>query len=357
MKAHRTYIAPAALGLFDAQDRLAQIQAMGDPLAALDRVMDWTIFTPVLARIPRAEPKAPGGRPAYEPRLMFKILVLQSLYGLGDEQTQFQILDRRSFHHFLGLSEADGVPDQNTIREFREKLTQAKLFDELFAAFNARLTEQGFLTRQGQIVDASFVEVPRQRNRRPENAAIKRGEVPAGWEQDEKRLAHKDLDARWTQKNEQNYYGYKDHVVADLESKLIVRAEVTAASAHDSQALDALTCPGDPETWADSAYSGANCQAILEGKGIAAHICEKGTRGHELTKGQKRSNRTKSRHRVRVEHIFAFMTGSMRAMFQRCIGYARNRSCILLANLVYNMARTEQIIRLKLLGRGTPKLT
>ena len=356
MKTPMAYIQPADLGLFDAQNRREQIQKMGDPLAALDAVMDWTIFVPVLERIPRAEPKAPGGRPAYEPLRMFKILVLQSLYGLSDEQAQFQILDRRSFHHFLGLSEADLVPDQNTIREFREKLTQAELFGELFAAFNVRLAEKGFITRKGQIIDASFVEVPRQRNRRLENAAIKRGEVPAGWEQDRKRLAHKDLDARWTKKNEQSYYGYKDHVVADLESKLIVRTEVTTASEHDSQALDSLTRPGDPETWADSAYTGANCEAILERKGIAAHICEKGTSGHELTRRQQRSNRAKSRHRARVEHIFGFMTGSMRALFQRCIGFVRNRSRILLANLVYNMARTEQIIRLKLWGRRTPKL-
>jgi transposase, IS5 family len=356
MKAHKGYIKPAALGLFDAQNRLAQVQDMGDPLSALSAVMDWTLFLPVLERIPSVTPKAPGGRPAYEPLMMFKILVIQSLYGLSDEQTQFQILDRRSFHHFLGLSQADAVPDQNTIREFREKLTKAELFAQLFAAFNTRLTDQGFITRKGQIIDASFVEVPRQRNSRAENKAIKGGALPAGWEKDAKRLAHKDLDARWTQKNEVNFYGYKDHVVADLESKLIVRAEVTAASQHDSQALDSLTCPGDPETWADSAYTGQNCQAILEGKGIAAHICEKGTRGHELTPGQKRSNRAKSRKRVRVEHIFAFMTGSMRALFQRCIGLARNRACILLANLVYNMARTEQIIRLQLWGRKTPKL-
>ena len=356
MTTPKGYRQPAAPGLFDAQNRLDQIQGMGDPLAALNAIMDWTIFVPVLERIPRATPKAPGGRPAYEPLLMFKILVLQSLYGLGDEQTQFQILDRCSFHHFLGLSQADPVPDQNTIRDFREKLTRAELFSELFAAFHARLSARGFITRQGQIIDASFVEVPRQRNRRPENEAIKRGEVPPGWEQDAKRMAHKDLDARWTKKNEQTYYGYKDHVVADLESKLIVRAAVTAASVHDSQPLDDLTRPDDPETWADSAYAGAPGQAILDGKGIVAHVCEKGTRGHELTKGQQRSNRAKSRQRVRVEHIFGFMTGSMGAMFQRCLGYARNRGRILLANLVYNMARTEQIIRLKLLGRKTPRL-
>src|SRR5665213_1384534 len=222
MKAPSRYLQPVTPGLFDTPHRLRQLQQMGDPLAALNAVVDWTIFVPVLARIPRAEPKAPGGRPAYPPLTMFKILVLQSLYGLSDEQAQFQILDRRSFQHFLGLTEADPVPDQNTIREFREKLTRA----ELFAACNARLARQGFITRKGQIIDASFVEVPRQRNRREENATLKRGEVPAGWKEDAKRLAHKDLDARWTKKNQQTYYGYKDHTVADLESKLIVRAQV-----------------------------------------------------------------------------------------------------------------------------------
>jgi len=356
MKASSRYIQPVASGFFDGHHRLKQLHSLGDPLAALNAVMDWTIFVPVLARIPRAEPKAPGGRPAYLPLTLFKILVLQSLYGLSDEQAQFQILDRRSFQHFLGLTEADPVPDQNTIREFREKLTRAELFSELFAAFNTRLTQQGFITRKGQIIDASFVEVPRQRNRREDNAAIKRGEVPAGWEADAKRLAHKDLDARWTKKNQQTYYGYKDHIVADLESKLIVRAAVTAASEHDSQALDSLTAAGDPATWADSAYAGAPCQEIFAAKGMVAHVCEKGVRGQALTKRQKRANRTKSRQRARVEHIFGFKTGSMGAMFQRVIGFARNRAGIILTNLVYNLARAEQIIRLKLLGRKTPQL-
>src|ERR1035437_949951 len=183
MKAPSRYIQPVAPGFFDGHHRLAQIQSLGDPLAALNAVMDWTIFVPVLARIPRAEPKAPGGRPAYPPLTLFKILVLQSLYGLSDEQAQFQILDRRSFQHFLGLTEADPVPDQNTIREFREKLTRAELFSELFAAFNTRLTQQGFITRKGQIIDASFAtqsprHVPRpRRERRADHREISRGHL------------------------------------------------------------------------------------------------------------------------------------------------------------------------------------
>jgi len=356
MNTAKRYVAPAPAGLFDTEFRMEEIQRMGDPLSRLEEIMDWDVFSPVLDRIPRVEPKGPGGRPAFPPMFMLKILVLQSLYGLGDEQTQFQILDRHSFSRFLGLTDADTVPDQNTIREFREKLTKAGLMDELFKVFDTRLNERGFITHKGQIIDATFVEVPRQRNTREENEAVKSGKVPDGWGQDEKKLAHKDLDARWTKKNEETFYGYKDHVVVDMESKLITRAEVTSASPHDSQSLDDLTQEGDPDTWADSAYSGQPCQEILDAKKITGHICEKGTRGHPLTARQKRSNRAKSRKRSRGEHVFGFMTGSMNALFQRCVGMVRNRACIILANLTYNIARVEQIIRLKLFGKQTPAL-
>lgn len=355
MRKNNTYVKSAERGFFDSMDRLSQIDSMSDPLAGLDAIMDWNIFLPVLERIPRAEAKAPGGRPAYHPMYMFKILVLQSLYGLSDEQTQFQILDRRSFHRFLDITEADRVPDQNTIREFREKLTSAGLFDELFEVFTGLLAERGFITRKGHIVDASFVEVPRQRNTRKENEAIKRGELPEGWANDAKRLSHKDIDARWTKKNEETFYGYKNHVNVDLESKLIIRCEVTDASVHDSRALDSVTRGGDPQTWLDAGYVGPACEGILAAKGIISHICGKGSRNHPLTPCQKRRNKARSRKRVRVEHVFAFMTGSMKAMFKRHVGYVRNRASIIFANLVYNIARAGQIVRLGILGRKTPQ--
>lgn len=356
MAKRKRYIKPADRGLFDSMDRLSQVDSMGDTLANLNAVMDWRIFQPVLGRLPEVEPKGPGGRPSFHPLFMFRILVLQSLYNLSDEQTQFQILDRRSFARFLGITDADTVPDQNTIREFREKLTRAGLFEELFTVHAAHLAARGFITRKGNIVDASFVEVPRQRNKKAENEAIKEGRVPEGWEQDPKRLSHKDLDARWTKKNQQVFYGYKNHVNVDLESKLVVRAEVTDAAVHDSQALDAVTRAGDAETWLDAGYTGPACAEVLESKGIAAQVCEKGVRNKPLTRAQKRSNRRKSRRRSRVEHVFGFMTVSMNAMYNRYVGIVRNRASIIMTNLVYNIARTEQIIRLKLLGRRTPQL-
>lgn len=356
MAKRKRYVKSADRGLFDSMERISQIDSMGDTLANLNAIMNWQIFQPVLDRIPEVEPKGPGGRPPFHPLFMFRILVLQSLYNLSDEQTQFQILDRRSFARFLGITDADTVPDQNTIREFREKLTKAGLFDELFEVHANHLATRGFITRKGNIVDASFVEVPRQRNRRAENEAIKAGELPEGWAQDPKRLSHKDLDARWAEKNKQVFYGYKNHVNVDLESKLVVRGEVTAASVHDSQALDAVTREGDAETWLDAGYVGPACAEVLARKGIKAQVCAKGARNRPLSRKQKRSNRAKSRKRSRVEHVFGYMTMSMKAMFKRHIGMARNRASIIFGNLVYNLARTEQIIRLKLLGRRTPQL-
>jgi IS5 family transposase len=356
MSQRKTYITPAERGLFDGIDRLKQIDKMGDVLADLDHVMDWNVFLPVLERIPREEPKGPGGRPAYHPLLMFKVLVLQDLHNLSDEQTQYQIMDRRSFARFLGLTDADRVPDQNTIRGFRETLTHSNLVEELFEAFAARLLEKGFVTRKGNIVDASMVEVPVQRNRRGENETIKNGAIPDGWQDNPKRLAHKDIDARWTQKNGVSFFGYKNHVCVDMESKLIVRAIVTDASVHDSQALDAVTAHGDPPTYADSAYTGPACEMVLESKEIDGVVCERGARNRPLTGRQKQTNRAKARKRSRVEHVFGFMTGSMNAMRKRYVGIIRNRASVILSNLVYNMARAEQIIRLRLLGRRTPSL-
>ena len=354
MTRRKKYINRADIEFFDKSTRLHQVQSMGDVLNQINSIMNWEIFIPVLERIPMAEAKGPGGGPGFHPMFMFKVLVLQSLFGLSDEQTQYQILDRRSFHDFLDITEADTVPDQNTIREFREKLTRAQLHDELFAAYARRLEEKGFITRKGNIVDASFVEVPRQRNRREENQSIKNGELPDGWENDSKHLSHKYLDARWPKKNQQTFYGYKNHANVDLESKLIVRAEVTDASVHDSQALDSVTYEGDAETWLDAGYVGPACEAVLAGKGIQAKICEKGARNRPLTAKQKRSNRAKWRKRCRVEHVFGYMTMNMKAMVKRYIGLKRNRASIIFFSLVYNIARTKQIIRLKLLGRKTP---
>jgi len=75
------------------------------------------------------------------------------------------------------------------------------LVDELFDAFDAHLKAQGWLAMGGQMIDASIVPVPKQRNTRDENAAIKAGETPEGWDDKPVKSRQKDTDARWTRKH------------------------------------------------------------------------------------------------------------------------------------------------------------
>jgi len=335
-------------GLFDQAVRLEELSAMGDPLAKLDEVIDWKLFAAVFERLPKVEPKGLGGRPAFAPALMFKALVIQNLYQLSDQQLEFQITDRLSFKRFLGLTDADKSPDEKTFWAFRETLTRNELIEPLFFIFHAALEAKGMFARRGQMVDATFVEVARQRNSREDNATIKAGAVPEGWEEQPHKARQKDVDARWTKKNGERYYGYKNHVKVDSRSKLIEDFTVTDASVHDSHALEELIAEGDPTTYVDSAYTGPRCEEIFAERKVPAKPIERAYRNRPLNGSQQRNNRARSKIRVRVEHVFATMRMSLRSAWNRCIGMGRNRAMIGMTNLVYNMVRFEQIERLGL---------
>jgi len=329
-------------GFFDEQDRLDKLSQQGDPLEKLDAIMDWEVFRPLLKRCFKKEPKGPGGRPAFDYVLMFKILILQRLYNLSDAQMQYLILDRLSFQRFLGQGLHGTVPDEKTIWLFREVLGKRGMIEKLFALYSEHLERHGLIAAQGSIIDASFVEVPKQRNSREENQTIKEGKVPDEWSDDPAKLRQKDTDARWTKKNEQSYYGYKDHVKVDTRSKLIETYRVTDASVHDSQVLASLIDRTDRDTplHADSAYRSASIEKTLEKRGVRSKIHEKANRNQPLTKAQMRSNRAKSRIRARVEHVFAHITNSMNGFRIRSIGIIRARANIGLINLTYNIARS-----------------
>jgi len=327
---------------FDEQDRLAKLSKQGDPLEKLDAMMDWEIFRPLLKRCFKKEPKGPGGRPPFDYVLMFKILILQRLYNLSDAQMQFQMLDRLSFQRFLGQGLYATVPDEKTIWLFREVLSKRGMIEKLFALYSAHLQKLGLIENNGSIIDASFVEVPRQRNSREENQTIKGGEIPDDWKEDPAKLRQKDTEARWTKKNELTYYGYKDHVKVDTQSKLIKNYEVTDATVHDSQVLPTLIegTDADTELHADSAYRSTQIEETLQKRGVRSKIHEKGNRNQPLTKTQMRSNRAKSRIRARVEHVFAHITNCMNGFRIRSIGIRRARSSIGLINLTYNIVRS-----------------
>jgi IS5 family transposase len=335
------------VGFFDRSDRNAKLSQLGDPLEKLNAEVNWEIFRADLAQVYAHERKSLAGRKPIDPVLMFKIVTLQRLYNLSDDQTEYQIRDRATFQRFLGLQVEDGSPDAKTIWTFKERIKGINLTDVLFARFDAELGAHGLLAKGGQIVDAVIVEVPRQRNTPEENKLIKEGQVPAEWLEQPAKLAQKDLDARWTKKRGETYYGYKNHINIDQEHKLIRSHEVTDASVHDSQVLDAVldAQAKDRAVYADSAYRSAERERWLSENGLVSKICERAYRNCSMTETQTISNKGKSVVRARVEHIFGFMHNSMNGVFIRSIGIDRATMHIGLMNLTYNFARFAQIKR------------
>lgn len=172
-------------------------------------------------------------------------MIIQHLNNISDDQLEYQIRGRYSFSRFLGLSPEDSVPDAKTLWLFRENLVKANVMRELFYGFDLQLQEHGATAQKGQIVGATFVDVPRQRNNREENKQIKAGEVPDRINESGATKRQKDLDSRWTKKNDETHYGYKNHIAIDTKHKIIRDYDVTDASVHDSQVFTELLSEND----------------------------------------------------------------------------------------------------------------
>jgi len=333
------------LGLFDLENRLAELSNMGDPLEKLS-VIPWHKFEARIRHLMMKPKLSNAGRPPFNYGMMFKIMVLQHMYNLSDPQMQFQIIDRLSFRRFLGIGPEDTIPDEKTIWLFRETLTQAGAIKKLFSLFDRYLTEAGFSAKKGQIIDATFVELPRQRNTREENDTIKRGDVPEDWKNNPWKLSQKDLDARWTKKNNETHYGYKNHLNVDVKHKLIREYDVTPANVHDSQVSDKILDRDNTgkSLWADSAYQSEEFREKLRRGGIRNNINRKGYRNHPLSAFQQGMNRKRSSVRARIEHV----NGRLDTMVGRwihCIGRLRAAARIGMTNLVYNMTRYAYVAR------------
>ena len=346
---------------FDLANRYASLSEAGDPLERLNAVIDWELFRPILERIDSKERKSAAGRKPTCRICMFKLLILQRLHNLSDERLQYQVSDRLSFMRFLGLELAGSVPDARTVWAFREALKEHNLADALFARLNQALADLGVELKSGQIIDATFVPVPIQRNGRENNALIKSDAIPIDWGKTPAKLAQKDTDARWVKKGGQNHYGYKNHINIDRDTKLIAAHTCTDASVHDSQVLDAVLrneAEGGKTVWADSAYRSDEQEQSLLASQHESQIHERAYRNKPLTEAQELSNTKKSRVRARVEHVFGAMENDMGGIFLRSIGAARARVGVGLMNLTYNLKRIEALIRLKVFDFdriGAPK--
>jgi IS5 family transposase len=353
-------------GFFDIDERYAALSQAGDPLERLVKVIDFEIFRGRLLAALRRSDRGKGGRPPYDPVLMFKILVLQALYNLSDDQTEFQIRDRLSFMRFLGLGLSDSVPDGKTIWLFRELLVRAEAMEKLFGRFDEVLRDKGYFAMGGQIVDATIVEAPHQRNSDGEKAVLKAGKIPADWQANPAKLAQKDCDARWTLKRGRvaeprpdgsklaelvvPAFGYKNHADTDRRFGFIRRYTVTSAAAHDSRPFPKLLDKTNMASavWADTAYRSARNERFMEKNGFVSKLHFRKPKGRSMPEPHRKANVARSKVRSAIEHVFAAEKHRF-GMFVRTIGIARTRLKVGMVNLVYNFSRLVCLV-----GRTAP---
>jgi transposase, IS5 family len=293
---------------------------------------------------------------------MFKVLVLQTLYTLSDDQTEYQLKDRLSLMRFIGLALHDPVPDAKTIWLYREQLARAGAAERLFARFDALLRAKGWLAMGGQIpgsspgTSATVIQARRPRLTKAEKETIKGGGVPAEWTP--ARRAQVDRDGRWTIKRGTKrqpapgdgqqrqveiavpMFGYKNHVGIDREFGFVRRYTITHAAAYDGGQLGAVLDRDNTasDVWADTAYRSAANLALLERRGLKPQFQRKKPKGRKMPAHIARGNAARARVRSRVEHVFAAQKCRL-GLVVRTVGIVRARAKIGLANLAFNFTR------------------
>jgi len=302
---------------------LKRLSNCGGPLETMGRVVNFEVFRPALEKALAYGDGARGGRPAYDPVAMFKVLILAAQNTVSDARMEFLIRDRLSWLRFLGFDLGAVTPDENTIRLFREKLMRAGALDALFAAFDRQLRTRGYLPMGGQIVDATLVVASKQRNTTAEKAAIKEGKSAAEiWPDQPAKAAQKDIDARWTVKFAKARplpggrpgidiaipsFGYKSSIAICRRYGFIRRGKVTDGARFDGRMLrDVVTNDNTAsDVWVDTAYRSRSNEAWLKSIGRVSRVHRKKPRGKPMSARTARANAAGSTERARVEHVFA----------------------------------------------------
>ena len=344
------------LGFFDLSDHFSRLSERGDPLQAMNKIIDFEGFCTILDMALQYSDGKKGGRPPYDPVAMFKVLILAAQSNVSDERMEFLICDRLSWLRFLGFELGKPTPDENTIRCFRERLTKAGAIEVLFEEFDRQVRSSGYLAMGGQIIDATLVAAPRQRNTQEEKQAIKDGKrADEIWPDAPNKALQKDTDARWTvkigrpkDKSVQRsvpelaipHFGYKNHISIDQRYGFIRGFAVTSAARHDGALLRNVVSTNNTgsRVWADTAYGSKKNEAWLAEHGRTSMIHDKKPKGRPMSDRTSKSNAKKSAVRAKVEHVFAHQKSIM-GLFVRTIGLTRAKTKIALVNLAYNMNR------------------
>lgn len=306
---------------------LADALVAGVGSGALDRIsglVDWGRFAAVLLAV-RAEDRGPG-RAAWPGLLLFRALVLQSLYGLSDRETEAALADRLSFRRFCGLGLEEGVPDHAVLCRFRTALVAAAAMDRLFGALDHQLSAAGVLVKRGTMLDATLIETTSARPRGGKLGPARPGrDTEAGFARRQGKAG--------------SVFGYKAHVGVDEGSGLVRKVIVTAANVNDTVVADRLLCGDERQVWADAACHTHAREAALKARGVKPRLARRANKHHPLSSRLKQYNRLIARRRAAVETTFATWKRRMGLTEIRYVGLAKATAQIAMVALAFNLRR------------------
>jgi len=295
--------------------------------ASLDRLNElvkWYRFEKLLGHLRN---EASPGRPGYPVMVLFKALLLQSLYGLSDRELEEALCDRLSFQRFVGLSLGDAVPDHSVLNRFRNRLVEERLLEKLFGDLDRQLERAGMILKRGSMLDATLIAAVSTPPRQQRPSA--------------------DPDARFGRSSHGKggfTFGYKAHVGVDEGSGLIRSLITTPANVNDTVPADALIRGDERVVWADAAYDTHARRARLEAEGRKPRIARRPNKHHpDLPPRLKRYNRLIARRRSAVETTFATLKRRMRLTAIRYVGLLKASAQVLFAAIAFNMRRWAAI--------------
>lgn len=284
-------------------------------LSEVDTILDWTSLERELSGIYSSS----TGRPSYPLLVLFKTLLLQQWYRLSDPGMEEAMCDRISFRRFVGLSLSDQVPDHSTISRFRSQLGDR--YEGLLASLNSQFESQGFVVKQGTMLDASIV-----RSLSPKKTV----DPEAG---------------SFGSPRQEHVCGYKMHTAVDRKSGLVRRVIVTPANINDSTPADELIMGDEQAVYADKAYDKHSRRSALKGRGVFVGIMHRPNQYHPLKPAQVAFNKRMAKLRAPVEHVFGILKNHYRLRRARYIGLIRTAVQITLACMAMNIKRVLVLAR------------
>jgi IS5 family transposase len=294
--------------------------------AALDRLaglVKWYRFEKVIGHL--RDEEGPG-RPGYPVLVLFRAVLLQSLYGLSERELEEALGDRLSFKRFVGLSLEDATPDHTVLNRFRNQLVEQGLLEKLFGELDRQLENAGVILKRGTMLDATLIQAV---------SAPPKEDRPSN-----------DPDARFTKRQGKSgsTFGYKAHVGVDEGSGLIRAVLTTPANVNDTTPADELIRGDEAVVWADAAYDTHARRARLKAEGKKPRIARRPNRHHpELPPRLKRYNLLIARRRAQVETTFATLKRRMRLTCIRYVGLIKATGQVLIASIAFNMRRWATI--------------